>query len=567
MQEKEFMTVDGIPVEINGEKNLLELIRKIGIKLPTFCYHSELSVYGACRMCMVETARGDLEAACSTPPRAGMVIRTNTERLRRYRKNILELLLANHCRDCTTCSNNGTCKLQELAMRFDIRGVRFPNTAPQQPKDDSSLCIARDASKCILCGDCVRMCNEVQHVGAIDFAFRGSKMEISTAFGVPVADSPCVGCGQCAAVCPTGAIVVRNDLDKVWRALEKTDTKVTAQIAPAVRVALGKAFNLRDGENAMGRIIAAMHRIGFDEVYDTSLGADLTVLEESEELLAHLERCETLPLFTSCCPAWVQYCEKNDPDLLPHVSSCRSPMQMFASIIKEDGKTSSRRQFHVAVMPCTAKKFEAARDEFCVDGAPNVDAVITTQELIRMIKESGVVFEELEMDAVDMPFGTVSGAGVIFGVSGGVTEAVLRRLTSDKSRGGLYTAAFYGVRGMEGVKEARVPYQGRELAIAIVSGLNNAAALIQRIRSGEARYDFVEVMACPGGCVSGAGQPYVSSGAKAERGNGLYAADRLSSVKRSEENALVQSLYGDVLKGRVHELLHVDYAKKGGHDA
>ena len=435
MQEREFMTVDGIPVEINGEKNLLELIRKIGIKLPTFCYHSELSVYGACRMCMVETARGDLEAACSTPPRAGMVIKTNTERLRRYRKNILELLLANHCRDCTTCGNNGTCKLQELAMRFDIRGVRFPNTAPQQPKDESSLCITRDASKCILCGDCVRMCNEVQHVGAIDFAFRGSKMEISTAFGVPVADSPCVGCGQCAAVCPTGAIVVRNDLDKVWRALEAADTKVTAQIAPAVRVALGKAFNLRDGENAMGRIIAAMHRIGFDEVYDTSLGADLTVLEESEELLGHLERGETLPLFTSCCPAWVQYCEKNYPELLPHVSSCRSPMQMFASILKEDGKTSSRRQFHVAVMPCTAKKFEAARDEFCVDGMPNVDAVITTQELIRMIKESGVVFEELEMDAVDMPFGTVSGAGVIFGVSGGVTEAVLRRLTSDKSRG------------------------------------------------------------------------------------------------------------------------------------
>ncbi len=566
MQQKEFMIVDGIPVEIDGEKNLLELIRKIGIKLPTFCYHSELSVYGACRMCMVETTRGDLEAACSTPPKAGMVIKTNTERLRRYRKNILELLLANHCRDCTTCGNNGTCKLQDLAMRFDIRGVRFPNTAPRQQRDDSSLCIARDASKCILCGDCVRMCNEVQHVGAIDFAYRGSKMEISTAFGIPVAESPCVGCGQCAAVCPTGAIVVKDDMGKVWSALEAENVKVTAQIAPAVRVALGKTFNLRDGENAMGKIIAALHRMGFDEVYDTSLGADLTVLEESEELLGHLERGEQLPLFTSCCPAWVQYCEKNYPELLPHVSSCRSPMQMFASVIKEDSKTSSRSQFHVAVMPCTAKKFEAARDEFRKENAPNVDAVITTQELIRMIKESGIVFEELEADAVDMPFGTVSGAGVIFGVTGGVTEAVLRRLTSDKSRGGLYASAYVGVRGMEGVKEARVPYQDGEIRIAIVSGLNNADALIQRILSGEAHYDFVEVMACPGGCVSGAGQPYVSSGAKAERGNGLYTADRLSSVKRSEENALVQSLYGDVLKGRVHELLHVDYTKKGGHE-
>ena len=567
MQQKEFMTIDGIPVEINGEKNLLELIRKVGIKLPTFCYHSELSVYGACRMCMVETARGDLEAACSTPPKAGMVIKTNTERLRRYRKNILELLLANHCRDCTTCGNNGKCKLQDLAMRFDIRGVRFPNTAPIQQRDDSSLCIARDASKGILCGDCVRMCNEVQHVGAIDFAYRGSKMEISTAFGIPITDSPCVGCGQCAAVCPTGAIVVRDDVDKVWHALEAAEVKVTAQIAPAVRVALGREFNLREGENAMGRIVAALHRIGFDEVYDTTVGADLTVLEESEELLEHLERGEQLPLFTSCCPAWVQYCEKNYPALLPHVSSCRSPMQMFASIIKEDSKTSSRRQFHVAVMPCTAKKFEAAREEFTPGGAQNVDAVITTQELIRMIKESGVVFEELEVDAVDLPFGTVSGAGVIFGVTGGVTEAVLRRLSSDKSRGGLYAAAYSGVRGMEGVKETRVPYRDSELAIAIVSGLNNADALIQRILSGEAHYDFVEVMACPGGCVSGAGQPYVSSSAKAERGSGLYAADRVASVKRSEENALVQSLYGDVLKGRVHELLHVDYVKKGGHDA
>ena len=567
MEQRDFMTVDGIPVEINGEKNLLELIRKAGIKLPTFCYHSELSVYGACRMCMVETERGGLEAACSTPPKAGMVIKTNTERLRRYRKNILELLLANHCRDCTTCGNNGKCKLQDLAMRFNIEGVRFPNTAPQQQQDDSSLCIARDASKCILCGDCVRMCNEVQSVGAIDFAHRGSKMEISTAFGMSIAESPCVGCGQCAAVCPTGAIVVRDNANRVWRALDDRGVKVTAQIAPAVRVALGREMGLREGENSMGKIVAALHRMGFDEVYDTSTGADLTVLEESEELLTHLESGATLPLFTSCCPAWVQFCEKSHPELLAHVSTCRSPMEMFASVIKEQEKTSSRKQFHVAVMPCTAKKFEAAREEFRIDGMPNVDAVITTQELIRMIKESGVVFEDLEPEALDMPFGMTSGAGVIFGVTGGVTEAVLRRLASDKSRGGLYVAALTGVRGMKGVKEARVPYLDREVRIAIVSGLANAEALIQKIVSGEEHYDFVEVMACPGGCVSGAGQPYSSSSAKAERGEGLYAVDRVSSIKRSEENSLVQSLYGDVLRGRVHELLHVDYTKDGGHKA
>ncbi len=565
MDQKEYMIVDGIPVEINGEKNLLELIRKIGIKLPTFCYHSELSVYGACRMCMVETARGDLEAACSTPPKAGMEIKTNTERLRRYRKNILELLLANHCRDCTTCKNNGKCKLQDLAMRFHIEGVRFPNTACSAKRDDSSLSIERDAGKCILCGDCVRMCNEVQHVGAIDFAYRGSKMEISTAFGKPISESPCVGCGQCAAVCPTGAIVVRDNADSVWRALDAKDVKVTAQIAPAVRVALGRELGLKDGENGMGKIVAALHRMGFDEVYDTSTGADLTVLEESEELLAHLEGESNLPLFTSCCPAWVQYCEITYPQLMQQVSTCRSPMQMFAAIIKEEGKKSSRKQFHVAVMPCTAKKFEAARQEFAVNGAPDVDVVITTQELIRMIKESGVVFDELEPEALDMPFGLASGAGVIFGVSGGVTEAVLRRISSDKTRGGLYAPAMAGVRGMQGVKEATVPYAGREVKIAVVSGLGNADALIQKILSGEAKYDFVEIMACPGGCVSGAGQPYSSSVAREERGAGLYAADRVSSVKRSEENSLVQSLYGDVLKGRVHELLHVEYGKQGGH--
>lgn len=562
MDNKEFMLVDGIPVEIRGEKNLLEIIRKIGIKMPTFCYYSELSVYGACRMCMVENERGGLEAACSTPPRAGMQIKTNTEKLRRYRKNILELLLANHCRDCTTCGNNGKCKLQDLAMRFHIEGVRFPNTAPTPQREDSSPCITRDASKCILCGDCVRMCNEVQSVGAIDFAYRGSNMIISTAFGKPLTDSPCVGCGQCAAVCPTGAIVVREDVERVWKALDAADTKVTVQIAPAVRVALGKELNLRDGENAMGKIVAALHRMGFEEVYDTATGADLTVLEESEEFIGHLESGSDFPLFTSCCPAWIQYCEKIDPSLLQHVSTCRSPMQMMAAIVKEEGKKSSRKQYHVAIMPCTAKKFEAGRKEFTMDGLPNVDAVITTQELIRMIKESGVIFDELEPEAVDMPFGTVSGAGVIFGLSGGVTEAVLRRISSDKSRTGLYTISYVGVRGMEGVKEATVKYGERDVHIAVVSGLKNAKDLIARIRSGEKHYDFVEVMACPGGCVSGAGQPFATSEAKAERGEGLYEADRVCSIKRAEENPLVRSLYSDILKGKVHELLHVSYTDK-----
>lgn len=559
MVKKEFMTIDGIPVEINGEKNLLELIRKVGIKMPTFCYHSELSIYGACRMCMVENQWGGLDAACSTPPKAGMQIRTNTERLRKYRKMILELLLAHHCRDCTTCDNNGTCKLQDLAMRFDINDVRFPNTAEKPLIDDSSVSIVRDQHKCILCGDCVRMCNEVQNVGAIDFAHRGSKMTISTAFDVPIAESPCVGCGQCIAACPTGAILVKNDISKVWKALDDPKTKVTVQVAPAVRVALGKELGLTPGENAMGKIVAALRRMGFDEIYDTSTSADLTVLEESNELAKRIaEGKEEMPLFSSCCPAWVRYCENKYPELMPHVSTCKSPMQMFAAVIRENSRNSSRKSVHVAVMPCTAKKFEAVRDEFKVDGKQDVDYVLTTQELVRMIKESGIMFRDIDPEAVDTPFGTMTGAGVIFGVTGGVTEAVLRRLASDKSSTALMSIAYTGVRGMEGVKEARVMVGEKEVRIGVVSGLKNASDLIERIKAGE-HFDFVEVMACPGGCISGGGQPFASSAEKEKRGAGLYSADKLCNIKRSEENPLMMTLYNGILKGRVHELLHVHY--------
>lgn len=563
MTQKQYMTVDGIPVEITGEKNILEVLRKVGIKLPTFCYHSDLSIYGACRMCMVENERGGLDAACSTPPRAGMNIKTNTERLRRYRKNILELILANHCRDCTTCENNASCKLQDLAMRFNIEGVRFPNNSHSTKDDDtSSLCITRDSGKCILCGDCVRVCNEIQNVGAIDFAFRGSKMVISTAFGKPIAESPCVGCGQCSVVCPTGAIVVKNNVREVWRAVEDPEVKTTVQIAPAVRVALGRELGVKDGENVMGKIVAALRRMGFDEIYDTSLGADLTVIEESEEFLARIEDGGKLPLITSCCPGWIQYCEKKHPELLENVSTCRSPMQMMASILKDQSAKSSRKMYHVAVMPCTAKKFEAARDEFRgEDMTPNVDAVITTQELVRMIKESGIMFSELEPEAIDMPLGTVSGAGVIFGVTGGVTEAVLRRVVSNKSRSELLTIANIGQRGNDGIKEFELPYGDTTLHIAVVSGLGNAEAVIRRLEAGE-KFDFIEIMACPGGCVCGGGQPFAARSDLDERANGIYEADRLLSIRRSEENPLITSVYNDIIRGKVHELLHVHYAEK-----
>lgn len=555
----EFMLIDNIPVEIDGEKNLLSLIRKAGIDLPTFCYYSELSVYGACRMCMVENKWGSMEAACSTPPKAGMEIYTNTPKLRRYRKMILELLLSDHCRDCTTCSKNGECKLQELAQRFGINRVRFENTAEKPKLDTSSLCIERDTNKCILCGDCVRMCDEVQNVGAIDFMYRGSKMTVGTTFNVPIAETKCVGCGQCAAVCPTGAIVVKNDTGKIWKVLNDPHIKVVVQIAPAVRVGIGDKLGQKNGENLMGKIVAALRRMGVDEVFDTATGADLTVMEEANELLSRLETQDKLPLFTSCCPAWVQYAEKQHPELLPNISTCRSPMQMFASVLKEENKNSDRRVVMVGVMPCTAKKYEAAREEFTENGVPYVDYVITTQELIQMIREAGIVFSELEPEAIDMPFGTQSGAGVIFGVTGGVTEAVIRRLSDNKSVSALRAIAFNGVRGMQGIKETSLMYGEREVKIAVASGLKNAEELIQRIQKGEAQYDFVEVMACPGGCVCGAGQPIINLEGKKKRIAGLYASDKMCSIKRSEENPVMQSLYSGLLKGKAHKLLHVKY--------
>lgn len=561
---KQYMTIDGYSVAFTDEKNVLDVVRKAGIELPTFCYYSELSVYGACRMCMVEDDNGRVFAACSTPPAAGMSIHTHTPRLQEYRKMILELLLASHCQhNCTTCDKNNRCRLQKLASRFNIRKIRFENHEELYPVDDSSLAIVRDPNKCILCGDCVRVCSEIQNVGAIDFAYRGSRMIVSPAFNKPLAATNCVHCGQCAAVCPTGAIVVKKDDRKVWEAIHDPQKKVVAQIAPAVRVALGSQLGFPEGENTMGKIVAALRKIGFDEIFDTTMGADLTVEEESKEWLERLQNKGKLPLFTSCCPAWVQYVEKNHPELLGNISTCRSPQQMFGAVIKayqRKYETDDREVFLVSIMPCTAKKFEAARPEFQQDGIPDVDCVITTQELVNMIKEAGLVMEEIEPEATDMPFGMASGAGVIFGVTGGVTEAVIRRVVSDHSAAALSHIAVLGERGLAGVKEFDVTLGDVTYHLGVVSGLGNAEKLLDRMARGEVSFDFVEVMACPNGCIGGGGQPFALQAGKEKRGKGLYAADKLSQIKRTQENPVLHTLYEDILSGDApHRLLHTKH--------
>lgn len=563
-----YMTIDGRTVEFTDEPNVLAVIRKADIDIPTLCYHSELSVYGACRLCTVENERGKTFASCSEPPRDGMIVYTNTPRLMKYRKLILELLLAAHCRDCTTCIKSGECQLQSLAHRMGVGNIRFENTKEQYPLDFSSPSIVRDPNKCILCGDCVRMCDNVQSVNAIDFAYRGTRALVTPAFNKKIAETDCVNCGQCRVVCPTGAISIHTNTDTIWDLLADKNTKVVAQIAPAVRVAVGDRFGLPKGENVMGKLVNVLHRLGFDEVYDTSYGADLTVIEESEELMNRLESGENLPLFTSCCPAWVKFCEERYPDLAKNLSTCRSPQQMFGAVVREyykdPEKSGGKRIVSVSIMPCTAKKEEILRPESTTNGKQDIDYVLTTTELISMIRKAGIRFENLEIEATDMPFGIGSGAGVIFGVTGGVTEAVLRRLREGHNRVEMEKIKFSGVRGEEGLKEVEFDYNGRTIRAAVVSGLGNANSLMKRIQKGEVQYDFVEVMACRRGCIMGGGQPVpVDPESRIARSKGIYDTDINTQIKKSNENPLVQSLYDGLLKGKTHELLHRNFEAAG----
>lgn len=561
------VTIDSLTVPIEGERNLLELVRKAKIDLPTFCYHSDISVYGACRMCMVEAENAGILPACSTPPTDGMVIRTNTKEIRSMRKMIVELMLANHDQNCTTCPKSGDCKLQRIARQLGVDKVRFHQQSKEIPLDLSSDAILRDPSKCVLCGDCVRVCNEIQSVGVLDFANRGADAIVTPCFNKGLGEVECVNCGQCVKVCPVGALVPRYQIDEVWEAIHDPKKRVVVQIAPAVRVALGEYFGAKPGVNTTGQIVTALRMMGFDQIYDTAFTADLTVIEEANEFLARVENGEKLPQFTSCCPAWVKFAEQYFPDMLPNLSSCRSPQQMFGSL----SKAVLTRELDiprddlvvVSIMPCTAKKFEANREEFRVDGNKDVDYVLTTQELSLMIKERGLSFDRLEPGSFDMPFGFKTGAGVIFGTTGGVSEAVLRYAADKLSKGtGIRTGFTRMKEG--GVQAFEVELAGRTLRLAVVSGLGSARKLIDRIRTGEETYDLVEVMACCGGCVNGGGQPVSEERTAVEsRSKELYDNDKMLQFHSAEENPYIREMYDDELAGhRAHDLLHTAYQNR-----
>jgi len=567
---KNTVTVNGMPIPIEGEKNLLELIRKAKIDIPTFCYHSELSAYGACRLCIVDVEGRGILASCSTPPEPGMVLRTHTEEIRQIRKIAVELILANHDMTCPTCEKSDACKLRQLAAQLGIEKIRFQKTMSEKPRDLSSPCIVRDPDKCVLCGDCVRYCSEVQSVGAIDFAYRGKDCTVQPAFGLDLADVECVGCGQCATVCPTGALSVKSETDKVWKALANPDITVVAQVAPAVRVALGEAFGLEPGSVTTGRMTSAMRRMGFNQIYDTAFTADLTVLEEANEFLSRAEKGVHLPIFTSCCPAWVQFAEQYYPGLLPHLSTCRSPQQMFGSLAKADLPkrfgVKKEQLFVVSIMPCTAKKAEAKRPEFKTEATPDVDAVLSTQELAKMIKETGIRFRDLTPEAMDLPFGLSTGAGVLFGNSGGVSEAVLRYATEKLTGKALDRVHFNAFDG-EGIREAEVTVGDKTLRMAVVHGLKNARTLAEAVLAGKAKWDIVEVMACPGGCVGGAGQPVPQfHDTVACRTQGIRQVDRTTPLASAEQNPFIQKIYDERFNSpgssEAHELLHTRYASR-----
>lgn len=573
------LTIDGVSVTVPEGTTVLEAAKQAKITIPTLCYLKGINQIGACRICMVEIegTRG-LAAACVMPAGEGMKVKTNTPRLRQVRRDNLELLLSNHNRECTTCVRSGSCELQALANEYGIKDIRYEGEKTFKPTDidDVSPSIVRDNSKCIHCRRCIAACQNVQKIGAIGMGKRGFKSTVGPAFGVSLANSPCVNCGQCIEACPVGALHEKSEIDNVWAAIADPDKFVCVQPAPAVRAALGEEFGLPIGTGVTGKMVASMRRLGFDKVFDTDFGADLTILEEGTELLGRINNGGVLPMITSCSPGWITYCEKFFPEFIPNLSSCKSPHEMTGAMIKsyyaEKMGIDPEKIFVVSVMPCTAKKYEAQRPELVTNGLRDVDAVLTVREYARMVKTAGIDFVDLDDEDFDSILGESTGAGVIFGATGGVMEAALRTVYEKVTGKELKNLDFTAVRGFEGIKEAEIDLNGTKITVAVAHGTGNAEKLLKAIKAGEKNYTFIEIMCCPGGCITGGGQPIVNAktlmsvNVKELRAKVLYDEDAAKPKRKSHENAEVMNLYKEFLgepnSHKAHELLHTTYSAK-----
>ncbi|MBE3519380.1 MAG: iron hydrogenase small subunit [Firmicutes bacterium] len=562
------LTIDGKQVTVKEGTNVVEAARAAGIDIPTLCYLKDVNAIGSCRVCVVEVEKSKtLQAACVTQVQPGMVVYTNTPRVRRARRLAVELILSEHPYECPTCPRNLNCELQTLAERMGIRHVRFQAKKDPKPIDDSTPAIIRDPNKCILCRRCVAVCQKIQGVDAIGPFKRGIDTAIGPAWGETLADSPCVQCGQCVLVCPVGALYEKDYTEEVWKALSDPSKHVIVQTAPATRVAIGEEFGLPYETVSTGKMVAALRRLGFAKVFDTDFAADLTIMEEGSELLERLENGGPLPLITSCSPGWVKFMEQFYPELADNVSSCKSPQQMFGALAKtyyaEKAGIDPSSIVVVSIMPCTAKKFECQRPEMTASGYQDVDYVLTVRELARMIKQAGIDFQDLEDEEYDAPLGISTGAGVIFGATGGVMEAALRTAYELHTGKTLPSVDFEPVRGMESIKEAEIQMDGTTLRVAVAHGLSNARALLERVKAGE-KYHFIEIMACPGGCIGGGGQPIPTNDeVRQKRIAAIYKADRGMPLRKSHENPAVQELYrtylGKPLGPRSKKLLHTTY--------
>ncbi len=575
MSDKKTLFINNIEVEFTDEKTVLEVIRNNGFDVPTFCHRPDLTQYGACRMCIVEQEGRGIQASCTMPPRAGIKIQTNSDKVRKIRKTILELLLANHKRECLTCEKSGNCELQKYAAEYGITDIRFPKLEEKDylPIDNFNPSIVRDPSKCILCGACVRACSEFQGHSVLGFVNRGSNTVVSPMNGRYLSQVDCVFCGQCQSVCPTGALSIKSDIDRAWELINNKEKKVVIQFAPSVRVAFGEEFNLEAGENTIGKIYAAARRLGFDLIFDTNFSADLTIMEEANEFVGRLTKGENLPLFTSCCPAWVRYVETQHPELINHLSTCKSPQGMLSPVVKEflpnyyEGYTKENIAV-ISVMPCTAKKYEAIREQLFGE----TDIVLTTQEFAKMIKAAGIDFKKLKDEKADSPFGLYTGAGTIFGASGGVAEAAVRtayNMVTGEELSNIDITPLRGVDAESRTKDMIVDIKGTQVKVRVVSTLKEAEKSLQELIAGKSDYHILEVMACPGGCVNGGGQPTscLDSKIKEKRAQGLYEEDKNLELRKSHTNPDIIKLYDECLGGKpgsekAHHLLHTSYTDK-----